>query len=61
MKNIILSLDPFLARKVQVVAMRYGITFADALFFLIHSVITPREPATKSFAEETGLIHDLII
>lgn len=41
MNEIVLSLDPFIARKVQVVANERGTSFADALFFLICSVITP--------------------
>lgn len=41
MNEIILSLDPFLARKIKVVALERGLTFTDALFFLLESVITP--------------------
>lgn len=41
MDELILSLDPFLARKVEVVARERGLTFEDALFFLLQRVITP--------------------
>ena len=42
MNEIMLSLDPFLARKVEVVAIERGMTFEAALFFLLERVITPR-------------------
>ncbi len=41
MNEIMLSLDPFLARKVEVVAIERGLTFEQALFFLLEEVITP--------------------
>lgn len=49
MNEIMLSLDPFLARKIEVVALERGLTFDGALFFLLEAVITPRRKA-----EETG-------
>ena len=45
MNEIILSLDPFLARKIQVVAIERGLSFTEAMFFLIRSVITPEDDA----------------
>lgn len=41
MNTIILTIDPFMARKVQIVAMEKNIPFDEALFFLVQSVITP--------------------
>jgi len=46
-RNITLSLDPFLARKIEVVAQRRGLKFCEALFFLLWAVITPPDKAKK--------------
>ena len=56
MKHIIISLDPFLARKIEVVAVERGIDFHAAVFFLIQSVITP-----ETDIPESGLVQDLVI
>lgn len=41
MNDIVLSIDPFLARKIEVVATERNLSFADALLFLLQAVITP--------------------
>ena len=41
MQDIKLTLDPFLARKVEVVALERGLTFCEAVIFLLSAVITP--------------------
>ena len=40
--EIMISLDPFLARTIEVVALERGLTFIDALFFLLEAVLSPR-------------------
>lgn len=47
MKNILLSIDPFLARKIEVIAIERKTTFVDALIFLLQTVITPH-PKSKT-------------
>ena len=45
MKNMKLSIDPFLARKIEVIAGKRKTTFADTVLFLIQAVISPRKEA----------------
>lgn len=43
MKNIVISIDPFLARKIEVIARKRKTTFTKALIFLLQRVITPKD------------------
>lgn len=49
-EDIVLCLDPFLIRKIEVVALERGMTFAEAAIFLCQAVITPRRDAEPGLA-----------
>lgn len=48
-ERILLSLDPFLKRKIEVVAMEQKMSLEEAIIFLAEKVITPirREASRK--------------
>ena len=50
-EKILLKLDPFLKRKIEVVAMKQKMSFEEAIIFLAEKVITPirRDVSRKKF------------
>lgn len=42
-EDVVLKIDPFLRRKIEIVAMEHEMTFAEAVIFLCSKVITPKQ------------------
>ena len=53
-KKVKIPLDAFLERKVRIVAESSGLSFDDAIIFLLNSVITPDTDETAKHRHRCG-------